>query len=87
MALVESQDSLGENAPNKILSYVLATLTFSTLLDQLRQIAALTELHDQIDWSVLFVNKLVIASHDVVCLYFAEDLDFIVELLTYLVFF
>jgi len=52
--------------------------------DHLGQIATLAMLHHQIDRSVLLVYEFVEASHYIVCLDLAQDLDLVVELLALL---
>ena len=81
MTLVESQDDLRENPPNEVFSNVLASIPLAALLDQLGQVTSLTVLHDQINWSVLFVDEFVVAAHDVVGLDLAQDLHLVVQLL------
>ena len=88
VALIESVHHLRKNAPNKVLLDILAlivvALLLAAILNKLREVTSLAQLHDQIDRSVLFVHKFVIAPHYMLRLDLPQDLDLVVKLLAFL---
>ena len=82
VTLVQREDNLGKNAPNKVLLDILAlivvALLLAAILNKLREVTSLAQLHDQIDRSVLFVHKFVIAPHYMLRLDLPQDLDLVV---------
>ena len=81
VTFIQSQNNLCEDPPDEVFSYELWLFRVSTFLDQLREISTFAKLHHKIDWGVLLVHKLIVASNYIVSLHFSQNFDFIVELL------
>lgn len=79
MAVVEGGDRLGQDFPDKVLAD--GVLRLPTAPDELLEVAAVAELHDDVDFGSLLVDYAVVVLHDVRVVQLPQDVHFRHDLL------
>ena len=85
VTLIQRQNHLCENAPNLVLANELSVPRLAILLDKLSQVTALAVLHHQVNARVLLVHEFVVTPHDILVFKFAQNVNFIDQLLLFFV--
>ena len=79
VAVVEGGDRLGQDFPDEVLAN--GVLRLAAAPDELLEVAAVTELHDDVDFGSLLVDYAVVVLHDVRVVQLPQDVHFRHDLL------